>query len=64
VSLSYPQLGALQYKWQVKLVCVPLFWDNFWLSKPLKNWLDVEVWRSTLKGHKLVYQVLKRFFVL
>jgi hypothetical protein len=46
------------YKWQVKLVWVPLLCDNFWLSKPLKNWLDLEVWRSTTKGQKLVYQVV------
>ncbi|MEG5049721.1 MULTISPECIES: hypothetical protein [unclassified Microcoleus] len=45
------------HRWQAKQVLAPILRDKFWLSKPLKGWHYVEVWRSSSNHKKFAYRL-------
>jgi hypothetical protein len=44
------------YRWKVAQVANPVLKDKFWLSKPLKGWHHVEVWRCPGNPQKFAYR--------
>ena len=45
------------YRWKAKQVLAPTIQQKFWLSKPLKGFHYVEVWRSKTNSQKFAYRL-------
>lgn len=48
---------SCNYRWQAKQVLAPIIQQKFWLSKPLKGFHYVEVWRSSNNPQKFAYRL-------
>jgi hypothetical protein len=47
------------YRWKAKQVLAPIIQRKFWLSKPLKGFHYVEVWRSTTNSKKFADRLIQ-----
>ena len=45
------------YRWKSKQVLAPILQQKFWLSKPLKGFHYLEVWRSSTNPQKFAYRL-------